>query len=425
MLQIYDLGMRLGRRVLAAIAKASRAQQPSKFIRFAKGQLSVLSETESAAASLDSKRPTVWFHAASLGEFNIARPIIRHLKEAADCNVVVTFFSPSGYEALSRHTCEGVDKVLYLPFDTKKNARRFLDVIRPDCAVFMVSEYWHTFLNELYRRDIPAILVSAMIRPDGPFFKWYGSLYRRSISCFKDIFVLNEDSRQLLLSIGISNVTVNGDPLFDNVSIVASTPWSDNVVENFARGHKVFIAGSIHNDADLKMIARLANKHRDTRFIIVPHETRSSTLSQISDSIKGKLKFHSQCLDETDFSNTQVLVIDFVGALAYIYRYGTWAYVGGGFTKLLHSIIEPAVYGLPVAFGPNIVRKAITGQMIKLGIGHVAADFNSLDRWFTSLKNNPARLREIAKTSAAYVAQNAGATQRVVNRITEEICAKN
>lgn len=425
MLQIYDFGMRLGRRALVAIAKASRADSPSKFIRFAKGQLKSKSSVEDVEESLDRNRPTVWIHAASLGEFGIARPIIRQLRKSYDCNIVVTFFSPSGYEALTARGHEDIDKVLYLPFDTSENAKQFLDSIRPDCAVFMVSEYWHTFLHELHSRGIPAYLVSAVIRENGPFFKWYGKLYRKSISYFKEIFVLNEESQQLLSSIGIENVTVNGDPLFDNVTIVASTPWEDRIIEKFSKGHKVFIAGSIHNDEDLRMIAALANKHRDTRFIIVPHETRTSTLSQISDAIRGKLKFYSQCTDNTSFSNTQVLVIDFVGALAYIYRYGTWAYVGGGFTKLLHSVIEPAVYGLPVAFGPNITRKVVTSQMIKLGIGAVTPDFDALDKWFCDLKDNPCKLREIAGKAAIYVAKNAGATQRVVNKISEEICAKN
>jgi len=417
--------MRLGRRAIAAIAKVSRNGSSSKFMRFVHGQENITAEMERVAAGLDRTRPTVWIHSASYGEFGIARPIIRLLKSNCDCNVVATFFSPTGYEALTSQKHEDIDCVLYLPFDTSANARRFLDAVRPDCAVFMVSEYWHTFLHELHRRGIPSFLVSAVIREDGPFFKWYGKLYRKSIGYFKEIFVLNDESQKLLSSIGIDNVIVNGDPLFDNVTLVAATQWEDKIIDNFTKGHCVFIAGSIHDDQDLAMTAALANKHRDTRFIIVPHETRATTLSHISDAIHGKLKFYSQCTAETDFSNTQVLIIDFIGALAYIYRYATWAYVGGGFTKLLHSVIEPAVYGLPVAFGPNIVRKVVTSQMIKLGIGSVTSDFVTLDKWFCELKNNPRKLREIAGKAAVYVARNAGATQRVVNRITNELCAKN
>ncbi len=425
MLQIYDFGMRLGRRLLDTVDKMPQSNSQSKFFRFVKGQQKALDEVASVASRLDPNRPTVWFHAASLGEFGIARPIIREVKKSKDCNIIVTFFSPTGYEALGQRPMEGVDAVLYLPFDTQSNASAFLNLIKPDCAVFMVSEYWHNYLCELRRRNIPALLVSSLINPGSPFFKWYGNLYRRSVGCFKEIFTLDERSKALLGKIGIKNVTVNGDPLFDNVILVGATPWEDKIIANFVGDNKVFIAGSIHLDEDLKMIAALANKHTDTRFIIVPHEIKASTLSRIADSIHGKLKFYSECTPSTSFEHTRVLVIDFVGALAYIYRYATWAYVGGGFTKLLHSVIEPAVYGLPVAFGPNVSRKVVARQMIELGIGAVTANFHELDAWFSALKHDEAKLKTIATKAEQFVARNAGATGRVANRIIEEICAKN
>ncbi len=425
MLHIYNLGMRIGRRALLAIARMSRSDVPSKFVRFARGQKKVLSEMDKGMEKIDRSRPTVWIHAASLGEFGIARPIIRLLKQSCDCNIAVTFFSPTGYEALTTGKHEGVDLVLYLPFDTSSNVRRFLDTVRPDCAVFMVSEYWHIYLYQLYKRNIPTYLVSAVIRKEGPFFKWYGNLYRKSISYFKEIFVLNDESRELLSSICIDKVTVNGDPLFDNVTMVASTPWHDRIVEQFTKGRKVFIAGSIHNDEDMEMVTALANRHRDTKFIIVPHEIRQATLRNLTSSLEGKAELYTQCDPESDFNDTQILVIDFVGALAYIYRYATWAYVGGGFTRLLHSVIEPAVYGLPVAFGPNVSRKVITRQMIDLGIGTVTSTPDELDTWFKKLKDNPDNMKEIAEKAARYVGRNAGATQRVVNHIMKDICAKN
>lgn len=425
MLEIYDLGMRLGRRALLTIAGTVRGEKPSKFIRFARGQKQALREAEKILGNLDRTRPTVWIHAASLGEFGIARPIINLLKENCDCNVVLTFFSPTGYEALRNKLPAGVDAVLYLPFDTSANVNRFLDLLRPDCAVFMVSEYWHCYLNELHRRGIPAYLVSSVIRKDSAFFKWYGNLYRKSIGCFKEIFVLNDESRKLLESLGINNVTVNGDPLFDNVTLVASTPWNDKIVEKFTHDRKVFIAGSLHDDEDLEMVTQLANRHRDTRFIIVPHEISPSILRHLEEKLEGKTLFYSKCDKHTDFKDAQVLVIDFVGALAYIYRYATWAYVGGGFTKLLHSVIEPAVYGLPVAFGPNVKRKVVTREMMELGIGSITATPKELDQWFSSLKDDEAKLREIAEKAAFYVSKNAGATRRVVNKIKEELCAKN
>lgn len=424
MLDIYDIGMRIGRRAVLTTARIARGAKPSKFVRFTRGQQSVLAEVSKVAEILDPNRPTVWIHASSLGEFGIARPIIRLLKTECDCNIVVTFFSPTGYEALSPCLPEGVDAVLYLPFDTKPNIRKFLDSLRPACAVFMVSEFWPNCLHELQRRAIPTYLVSAVIRPDSPFFKWYGSLFRKSIRCFTRIFTLNEDSRSRLEKLGLKNVTVNGDPLFDNVSLVAATRWSDEIIGHFANGHKVFIAGSLHDDEDLELVTNLVNRHPDTRFLIVPHEISPAIIRHLEEKIVGKTVCYSQCTPSTDFTDTQVLVIDFVGALAYIYRYATWAYVGGGFTRLLHSVIEPAVYGLPVAFGPNVNRKPVTQEMIELGIGTVTSTPEALDGWFSNLKDKPEKLREIAGKAAVYVNRNIGAAARVVNQIRKDICVK-
>ncbi|MDE6860206.1 MAG: 3-deoxy-D-manno-octulosonic acid transferase [Duncaniella sp.] len=423
MIQIYDFGMRIGRRAILSLSKIKPKDSPAKLSRFARGQRHAIEMVESGVTGLERSRPTVWIHASSLGEFGIARPIIKALGENCRCNIVMTFFSPTGYEAVSANH-PGIDRVFYLPFDTSKNARRFLDAVKPDCAVFMVSEYWHTYLYQLHKRDIPTFLVSAVIRDDAAFFKWYGNLYRKSISYFKRIFVLDDKSRRNLNKLGIENVAVNGDPLFDNVKVVASTPWKDELVERFIGDEKIFLAGSIHNDTDLEMVTRLANAHKDTKFIIVPHETRKETLRHIELSLDTKPKFYTECDNDTKFGDTQVLVIDLVGALAYLYRYASWAYVGGGFTKLLHSIIEPAVYGIPVAFGPNIHRKVTARQMIDLGIGTALSSFEELDTWFSELKSDPEKCERIAKTAAEYVITNTGATPRVVSKIKEVICEK-
>ncbi len=424
MLEIYDLGMRLGRRAIFAIAKTVRSAEPSKFIRFAHGQRQVSGEVDIVAERLDSKRPTVWIHAASLGEFGIARPIIKLLKDECDCNIVLTFFSPTGYEALTKNMPEGIDGVLYLPFDTSANVRHFLDTIRPACAVFMVSEYWHNYLHALKQRGIPSFLISAIIRDDGPFFKWYGSLYRNSIKSFSKVFTLDDNSIRNLRKLGIDNASVNGDPLFDNVALVASTPWKDELIERFTGKEKVFLAGSIHHDRDLDMVTELANRHPDTRFIIVPHEINENILKDIEGKVKGRCVRYSQCDGQTDMSDTQVMIVDFVGALAYIYRYAAWAYVGGGFTPLLHSVIEPSVYGIPVSFGPKIHRKVTPTEMVRLGIGKVVHDTEELDLWFKRLKRDNARVQYIAKRAAKYVKQNTGATPRVVRHILDIICAK-
>lgn len=418
MLGIYDRLMRTARWLAKAVAPRDTFNPGGKTSRFLLGQRRAREAVKEGMKDIDRSRPTVWIHAASLGEFGIARPIISHLRMTTDCNIVVTFFSPTGYEALSRNGAETIDRVFYLPLDTSDNASAFLDAVNPACAVFMVSEFWHNYLHQLRERKIPALLVSAIIRDDGPFFNpVYGKLYRESLGTFSRVYTLDERSVENINRLGLTTGLVNGDPLFDNVSLVASTPWSDPVVERFKGRERLFLAGSIHRDEDLEMITELANRHPETRFIIVPHEITDETLQALEQRLNGGSKRRSACDDSTDFSTTQCLLIDSVGSLAYLYRYATWAYVGGGFTRLLHSVIEPTVYGIPVAFGPNIRRKVTPREMMRLGIGQMVEDVDDLDLWFKGLKSNENRLHYVAKRAARYVVQNTGATPRVVEEI--------
>lgn len=426
MLGGYDILMRTARNAVLAVSALAPDESAAKFMRFGRGQRRITGRIARSAATLDRTRPTVWIHAASLGEFGIARPVIRGLKEQTGCNIVVTFFSPTGYEALTRHPGD-TDRVYYLPLDTRRNARRFLDAVKPDCAVFMVSEYWPNFLTELRRRDIPTFLVSAIIRDNGPFFKWYGSLFRRSLRCFTRIFTLDPRSVENLGRLGIDSATVNGDPLFDNVSLVAATPWTDPVIENYAAGRKVFLAGSVHVDKDMEIVCSLCNSRKgDTPFVIAPHEITPGAIEALRRGIKGEVRLYSECDGATDFSATRALIIDNVGSLAYIYRYAGWAYVGGGFTRrLLHSVIEPVVYGIPVAYGPNIERKVVASTMVRLGLGTVVTNAAGLERWFASLRDDHGRLAYIAKKARKFVEDNSGATPRIINHIARTICGKN
>lgn len=425
MLRTYNSAMGLARLASLAASRLSPCKSPqAKVMRFARGQQSVLVKVAEGVASLDRTKPVVWLHAASLGEFGIARPIITELKRRLACNVVVTFFSPTGYEAVSRDPGL-IDCVLFLPLDTHSNAERFLDIVKPDCAVFMVSEYWHNYLHLLGEQGIPSVLVSAIIRDDGPFFKWYGRIYRQSIRNFSSIFTLDRRSIDNLKRLGIDNARVNGDPLFDNVMLNASTPWRDETVERFKGDGDLFIAGSIHNGSDLEIVTRLANSHPDLRFVIVPHEVTPDILNAIESRIDGKCIRYSQCHTDTPLSDTQVLIVDHVGSLARLYRYATIAYVGGGFTRLLHSVIEPAVYGIPVAFGPNIHRKVTPNEMIELGIGTVITDTEEADSWLRRHLGNKELLDTIASQASSYVQQHTGATPRVVNEIIRLTCGKN
>lgn len=388
-----------------------------KFWKFTKARRNLL---DTIQTEVDSKphQPLIWIHASSLGEYGVARPIIKELKKQGNCHIALTFFSPTGYSALKRYHPE-VDYVLYLPLDTPKNARRFLDIIQPQKAIFIISEYWINYLAELKARHIPTYLISAIISPRAPFMRWYGKVYKKALDTFTHFMVLNESSAINLNLLGYNNLTITGDPLFDNAIAIASTQWHNPIMERFAAHGDVFIAGSISDKKDLSLISSLANRHKDTRFIIVPHEISEEILNEIKFSLDGYALCYSECDEHTDFTDTQTLIIDYLGDLAYLYRYGKWAYVGGGFTPYLHSIIEATVYGLPVAFGPVIHRKVTPNELINLNIGSIVHTEKELNVWFNLLKNNPSELKRIKAAAQSYTFQNSGATHQIIRLLTQ------
>lgn len=395
-----------------------------KFSRFVKGQQGLIKEVRRQMADADRSVPTVWFHCASLGEYGVARPLIAALKAKGSCNVVLTFFSPSGYEALeNRHP--NVDYLFYLPLDTRRNAHAFIDAVNPDRAVFMISEYWPNYLMYLKYRAIPTFLVSAIIRDNAPFFKWYGKIYRRALWAFKHIFVLNNHSRFCLKVLGYEDVTVSGDALFDNAALVARTDWHDDIISRFTSHGPTFIFGSISDYNDMLMMQRLIEANPDTRFIVVPHDISADDIRQISEKTGPGTVLYSRSTADSDFSDSRVMIIDCIGKLAYLYRYGSWAYVGGGFTPLLHSVIEATVYGLPVSFGPRIERKVTPQQLVEHGIGQIVKTPEQLVEWFAELKNNPERLALIKAKAADYVSNNEGATEAIIKRITDRLWAND
>ncbi len=392
-----------------------KSPQASKTKTFIAGQQGLLQRIAN-----DMRRnkdvPTYWFHAASLGEYAVARPIIAAIKQKQECVIVMTFFSPTGYEALKK-VHANIDYLYYLPLDTLANARCFIKAVRPDKAIFIISEYWCNYLFELQRQHIPTYLISAMIRRDAVFFKWYGSLYRKALTAFTHFMVADDSSKRHLNILGFDNITITGDPLFDNAIAISKKEWSNSIIERFARQGDIFIAGSISDEKDLALVSSLANRYRDIHFIFVPHEISEECSQRIKYKLRGYALCYSECDESTDFSQTQVLIIDFLGALAYIYRYAKWAYVGGGFTPYLHSIIEATVYGLPVSFGPKINRKVTPQQMMELGIGQIVKNSSELEQWFAKLRHNTSGLQHIKLTAANYVESNAGATEKIVNEI--------
>lgn len=395
--------------------KCRLIEKGSKLQRFISGQKNIFQRIENLLKT-QCPKPVIWIHASSLGEFGVARPIAKRIKESGNYSIFLTFFSPTGVEALENHHSD-VDAVEYLPIDTKQNAKKFIDTIKPKKAVFVISEFWPNYLSELRSRNIETYLISGLIKAHSPIFKWYGGVIRHSLSAFTRFMVLDEESKQNLSIIGLNNVTVIGDPLFDNAMVVATSPYTNKIVEAFASQGDLFIAGSISDKKDLSLVSRLANAHRGTRFLIVPHEISEEHLNNIIYHFDGKAVCYHECDENTNFSDTQILIIDFIGALAYLYRYAKWAYVGGGFTPYLHSVIEATVYGLPVAFGPKTERKITPQQLIKLGIGSKVKTYKDLNRWFDNLKTTPSELVTIKEKADTYIGKNLGATNEIMSII--------
>ena len=404
-------------RAMSTMRITSLMSAGNKTRKFIDGQRTALSDVIKGEATRPDN--VVWVHASSLGEYGVARPIIRELKEKHGHHIVLTFFSPTGYEALKgmADRYPEADEVYYLPLDTARNARRMVKSLHPEKAVFIISEIWINYLHRLRREGVPTYLVSAKITRRTAAAKWYGKPLRDALRDFSDIMVLDYTSERILHRLGVNNVRRTGDPLFDNAVGVAKQEYKDDVLEQFCAGKRVFIAGSISDDNDLRLVSGLANKHRDLKFVFVPHEINDDSLRAIKDSLEGHSLLYSEAKAGADTAEAQVLVIDFIGALARMYRYCAYAYVGGGFTPYLHSVIEATVYGLPVSFGPEIHRKNTPQELIDLGIGCMIHNGEEIEAWFGRIKNNTTLLEEIHRKAVEYTRSQTGATSQVLKII--------
>lgn len=359
---------------------------------------------------------TVWVHCASLGELGVVRPVIKALKEREGCRVAVTFFSPTGVDALKGKQMNDIDAVGFLPADTPRNAQKMIAALQPEKVIFSVSEYWPNLLQALRRADIPTYLIGALLTGKEPHFKWYGGLYRKSLCCYSSILVLDQHSQEFLAKAGYHRARLMGDPLFDNAETIAKKDYTNPIVEKFAQQGPLMVIGSLSDHNDLRLTAALANSHPGMHLLIVPHETDESWIKKIEASLEQPSLRYSRCTGETPFEGIQSLIIDYVGDLAKLYRYGRWAYVGGGFTPYLHSVIEASVYGLPAAFGPRIERKETPKEMIRLGIGTLVENEADLCRWAESLQDET-QLADIRQKARRYTEQNLSATEKILSLI--------
>jgi len=355
--------------------------------------------------------PLIWVHCSSLGEFEQGRPLIESFrKEFPRHRILLTFFSPSGYEVRKRYA--GADMVYYLPVDTSGNARRWVQVTRPVLAVFIKYEFWPNYSLALMKSRVPLISVSSIFRPGQVFFRSYGSVFRRTLSCFSHFFVQDAASVALLGSIGISNVTASGDTRFDRVGMLIKSLKVIPVAESFKGMDRVLVAGSIWQE-DLEVLIPFINE-MGIKFIIAPHEISESMLKEIEDAVDGATIRFSQALGVADLSGYKVLLVDNIGLLAGLYRYGEFAFVGGGFGKGLHNTLEAACYGIPIFFGDKSYQKFREAtEMIMRGGAFEVRDFADFKTKFEMI-NLPENFLLACEVTKGYVMENLGATEKVL-----------
>ena len=372
---------------------------------------------------VDPNAQYVWFHAASLGEFEQGRPIIEQLrKEYPEYKILLTFYSPSGYEV--RKNYQGADIICYMPIDTVTNARRFLRLVRPCMACFIKYEFWYNFLHILKHRNVPTYSVSSIFRPNQVFFRWYGKNYGRVLRCFTKFFVQNEQSKELLNSIGITEVEITGDTRFDRVLQIKEAAKELPVVEAFAAG-RLFVAGASWLP-DEEIFIKYFNEHRDWKLIIAPHVIGEDHLQQIEKLLEGRkvIRYTEAAKTESQLSTAEVLIINCFGLLSSIYRYGQVAYVGGGFGVGIHNLPEAAVWDIPVFFGPNNERFQEAQELKKNGGGLEIHNYEEFAARMDELTADPASILKRGEAAGGYVKGNAGATEIILRQLTVDRIAK-
>ena len=372
---------------------------------------------------IDASAPLIWFHAASLGEFEQGRPLIEAFREAyPDYKILVTFYSPSGYEI--RKNYAGADYIFYLPSDTPGHVRQFMSIVRPRIAVFIKYEFWVNYLLALQKAGVHTYLISAIFRPEQAFFRWYGSLMRRALGVFDAMFVQNEASKTLLAGIGLREVSVTGDTRFDRVYTIAQAAKELPAVARFAAGHRVLVAGSTWPPDEELLLQLIRDAEPGTKFIIAPHEIEESRIQKMVAQCSTRTLRYTELHAESDLEGASVLIVDTIGILSSVYRYGHWAYIGGGFGVGIHNILEAATFGLPLAFGPRYEKFQEARELIQSGGARSIATFEELFDWFQTMSTDAERYAASSTTCRDYVLTHKGATAQIMQRIEQDIRRK-
>ncbi len=408
-LLLYSCGIRV-----AAIANP-------KAKKWLNGRKDIFASINSRLKTQDSK--LIWMHCASLGEFEQGRPLLEELKSAnPQQKIVLTFFSPSGYEMMKDY--KGADFVFYLPMDSQVNAGKFLDAVNPSLVLWVKYEYWFYYLTEIKQRNIPTVLVSGIFRKNQPFFKWYGAIWKKMLESFTHFFVQNEESQQLLSTLGFTkNITMNGDTRFDRVLEIAAHFTPVTGIEEFCGDSPVIVAGSTWEEDEIELL-HFVNVNKQVKFIIAPHEIDKTNLKDVKDEFPDSI-FYSELnnLQRTmDNGQPNVLIIDNIGMLSRLYKYATVTFVGGGYgADGVHNVLEAAVYGKPVVFGPVYEKFYEAIGLVNSG-GAVSIDGGpvKLETVLNGLLNDETERTRRGEAAAQFVKGNAGASKKIMKFIQEK-----
>lgn len=373
---------------------------------------------QTLADKIQSSDKTIWFHAASLGEYEQGLPVIEAIKQQfPNHKIVVTFFSPSGYEVRKNNTV--ADVTVYLPLDTISNAKQFIDLVHPEMAFFIKYEYWPNYLNELKKQQIKTYLISGILRENQAFFKWYGGFYRNALKTFEFFFVQNESSKKLLQSIGFNNVKVSGDTRFDRVVSILERDNSLDFIKQFKDNKTTIVIGSSWPKDERLLVNYINQSSDEVKFIIAPHNIKSEQIQELKNSISKKTILFSE-KDNVDLLNSNVFIIDTIGILTKIYSYADIAYVGGGFGNPgVHNILEPATFGVPVVIGPNYSHFAEATALVNMEGCISIQNQTQLNEAFDLLLHNEDERLEKGHICSTFVQMNKGATKTIMNHILD------
>jgi 3-deoxy-D-manno-octulosonic-acid transferase len=359
---------------------------------------------------------TIWFHAASLGEYEQGLPVIERIKEKFPTHkIIISFFSPSGYEVRKNNSV--ADATVYLPLDSKKNVSRFIQLVHPDAVFFIKYEFWPNYLNELKSQNIPTYLISGIFREKQTFFKWYGGFYRKALDAFTYFFVQNEKSLQLLHQLGKENTVISGDTRFDRVASILERDNALDFIDAFKNGTTTIVAGSTWPKDEELLLNFINSSNTDCKYIIAPHNIKPEQIQQIKNNCTKKVLLFSEKEDK-DVANYEVFIIDTIGILTKIYSYADIAYVGGGFGHPgVHNILEPATFGIPILIGPNYSHFAEATDLVNLKGCISIQNRDELSSTFHNLINDKATRIEKGKICGDFVQKNTGAVDCIMKKI--------